>query len=96
MRNEMTIDQLVERTSDSYSFNRYSKRGWKSSIRVLKSYGFSDEQVEAFLRSKHMRWAADHDGKRKYGYYNGNTLKEYFNKYPQYATVKEVNSLIVN
>ena len=90
-----TTIEIFAKTTDAYSFSRYSGSGWKSAIRVLKSYDLNDEQVEAFLRSKHMRWAADGDEKRRWGKYNGNTLKDYFKRYPKFATKKEVNTLLI-
>lgn len=53
----MTIDELYEKTSDSYSFNRYNS--WKSCIKKLRSRGHNDFEIQAILRSKWARWAAD-------------------------------------
>jgi hypothetical protein len=77
MKKKMTIKQISEETIGAYSFDRYGQSGWNGAIRVLKSKGMNDLEIQAFLRSKHMRWAADSDDKRTYGHFNGQTVKEY-------------------
>ncbi len=59
-----TAEEIVDRTSDAYSFGRYySRREWKRIVQFLRGFSsedYSDDEVEEILRSKHMRWAADH------------------------------------
>lgn len=43
----------------AYSFSRYGAAGWRSAIRELIRRGFDNREIEAVLRSKFMRWAAD-------------------------------------
>ncbi|MGW8178895.1 MAG: hypothetical protein ACWGQW_09060, partial [bacterium] len=62
---------------DAYSFDAYGESGWRGAITALVNMGLNDLQIEAFMRSKHTRWAGDSDEKRKYGHYNGNTIREY-------------------
>ncbi len=59
-----TALEIVDRTTDAYAFGRYySRREWQHIIQFLRGVGsedYSDDEVEEILRSKHMRWAADH------------------------------------
>lgn len=58
-----TVEQMAERLSDAFSSDRY-RNGWSATIRMLRGRGYSDQQVEAIIRSKWTRWAGDHSGKR--------------------------------
>lgn len=49
---------LVRSTSDAFSFSRY--RVWSSCVAALLNRGYNESQVDAILRSKISRWAADH------------------------------------
>lgn len=80
MTEQMTIKAMAEKTEDSYSFNAYGQSGWNGAIRVLRARGMNDLEVEAFLRSKHTRWAGDSDCTRRYGAFNGKTVEEYLAK----------------
>ena len=53
-------DEIAEECEDAYSFDRYSASGWRASARLCAQKGFNEEQIEWILRSKWMRWAADH------------------------------------
>lgn len=52
-------DALHARTQDAYSFDRYGAEAWMQAIRLLIEL-YTEEEVEWILRSKYMRWAADH------------------------------------
>lgn len=67
-------DQVAERTSDAYSFDRYTS--WKACAIVLMDLGYDVNEAEAILRSKHTRWAADSSNK-PYGRANSSDLKRY-------------------
>ena len=58
-----TVD-LGEQTANAYSFNRYAN--WDAVIVMLRRHGLTDREVEAVLRSKWTRWAAD-ASKARYG-----------------------------
>ena len=62
----MTYQELAERTSDAYSYDRYGAAGWHGSARALLRAGWSPDDAETILRSKLTRWAADFGG-RRYG-----------------------------
>lgn len=57
----MTINEravaIAERTLDAYSVGRYVS--WSACAELLLDRGYSEEETEAILRSKWMRWAAD-------------------------------------
>jgi len=55
------IAEMAERLSDAYSTERY-RGGWAPAIRALRAAGLDDRQVEAVIRSKWARWAADEHG----------------------------------
>lgn len=52
-------DHICTQTFDAYSYSRYGKAAWLKAIELLFVVGYTEEQVEAILRSKYMRWAAD-------------------------------------
>jgi len=62
------IDAFAMELSDAYSTDRY-RGGWRPCITMLRRRGLSDRQVEAVIRSKWTRWAADQAANRgkRYG-----------------------------
>lgn len=56
----LTVEQLAEHCSDAYSTDRY-RNGWVPCVKMLRKRGYDDQQIEAILRSKWTRWAADSD-----------------------------------
>lgn len=74
----LTIQELSEKTSDAYSYDRYNS--WEACIKKLRSLGCNDYEVEAILRSKWTRWAADASNK-PYGKASSNDLVNYINKH---------------
>jgi len=88
------IEALANLTVDCYSRDRYGESGWRGAIRLLIGHDLSDVSIIAFLDSKHMRWAADRDGKRPYGKNNGETLRAYLREYPQYVSTEELKNLM--
>ena len=52
--------EIAKQTSDAYSFDRYGIDEWTGIAHFLLSMDVSPEVTEWVLRSKHMRWAADH------------------------------------
>ena len=52
-----TYWQVAEDTQNAYSFDRYAD--WVVVCKKLMSLGLTDNQTEAVVRSKWMRWAAD-------------------------------------
>lgn len=58
--------RMSERTQDAYSHDRYQGE-WGACVALLLARGFTEEQTEAILRSKHMRWAADEAGEATAG-----------------------------
>lgn len=53
------IKALASRTDDAYSFSTYGEREWIRAIRLLADRGYNERAIEAILRSKYTRWAAD-------------------------------------
>ena len=92
-KRELLIEAIALATADAYSHDRYSKEGWRECIHVLLQRTDDRLQVEAFLRSKHMRWAADMETRDgvDYGDFDGVTLTLYISKNP--AVVSE-NALL--
>jgi hypothetical protein len=74
----MTLTQkaqyIANKCADAYSFDRYSS--WMSVARELLKLGWKPIEVEAFMRSKHTRWAGDVSGK-PYGKCTGNDVLRY-------------------
>ena len=69
--------ELVEQTSNAYSFDRYGRKQWFLIARFLISENYAKEAVVRILRSKHMRWAADARNKGTYSEFRRYYLKPY-------------------
>lgn len=52
-------NKIAEATQDAYSFSRYGQKAWAASCRMLLRRGYDVRQIEAIMRSKWTRWAAD-------------------------------------
>lgn len=50
---------ITDKTRDAYSFERYAPGAWAARALLLLKRGLDAREVEAVLRSKHMRWARD-------------------------------------
>lgn len=55
----MTAKELAEKTADAYSAALYGPVEWTRCARLLQARAYTDREVEAILRSKWTRWAAD-------------------------------------
>jgi len=55
----MTDKELAEKTSNAYSFDTYGMKAWTAAIRMMRRRGHTERNIEAVLRSKWTRWAAD-------------------------------------
>jgi exonuclease V gamma subunit len=75
----MTVEQLAEKCESAYSTGRY-REGWAPCIRMLrKEFLLDDRQIEAVIRSKWTRWAADmHDA--PYGHVPARALRDFMRK----------------
>lgn len=74
----LTVQELSEKTSDAYSFDRYNS--WEACIKKLRKAGYDDREIEAILRSKWTRWAAD-AGNKPYGKASSVDLLNYINQH---------------
>lgn len=74
----MTLTQKAEyianQCADAYSADRY--RSWKSVAMALLKLRWKPIEVEAFMRSKHTRWAGD-SSDNDYGKCSGNDVLRY-------------------
>ena len=74
----MTLTQKAEyianQCADAYSADRY--RSWKSVAMALLKLGWKPIEVEAFMRSKHTRWAGD-SSNNHYGKCSANDVLRY-------------------
>lgn len=68
---------LARRTANAYMAGRYGS-SWASCAVVLLDAGYDEREAEAILRSKHMRWAGDHDN----GRHTSGSLRRYLEAYP--------------
>lgn len=66
MTNKALAALIAERCSDAYSSDRY--RSWEGVAAKLLRRGLDERQVEAVMRSKWTRWAADAWEKRESDY----------------------------
>lgn len=56
------VDEISQKTSDAYSFDRYGKKLWDEIIQWLLEGGYNEKEIEVILRSKYMRWGMDQMG----------------------------------
>lgn len=56
------VKQFAEELSTAYSTANYAG-GWSASIKMLRRRGYTDQQIEAIIRSKWTRWAGDASNK---------------------------------
>ena len=83
----LTTKELAEKTSDAYSFDRYNS--WEACVKKLRNNGLNDREIEAVLRSKWTRWAAD-ASKNAYGKASSNDLMNYINKCENKKSIEEL------
>lgn len=83
----MTVEDLADKTSDAYSATRYNS--WKACVKALRKEGYDDMQIEAILRSKLTRWAADHS-KNAYGKASSVDLLKYIRKYESKESIDQL------
>jgi hypothetical protein len=79
----LTPQELDDKISDAYSRDRY-RNGFIPCIKMLRKRGLSDREIEAVLRSKWTRWAADW-AEGEFGYSCGYMTASAFEKYMFYA-----------
>lgn len=72
--------EVVARTRDAYSIDRFGS--WLACARLLRDRGYTALEAEVILRSKIMRWAADHsqDDGRRYGRATAKDLARYLDQ----------------
>lgn len=80
----MSIDvqKLAEKLSDAYSTYNYGG-DWSSCIKMLERRGYNVWEIEAIIRSKWTRWAADGSNAR-YGRKTSADLARFLDKYGQH------------
>lgn len=87
---------MSEETADSFSFDRYGEAAWRATILWLLQQGYTYSGVEAIMRSKHTRWAADNAN--RYSRITSGDFKRYWLKYyptGSDAALSEVRELTV-
>jgi len=83
----LSTKDLAEKTSDSYSYNRYNS--WEACVKKLRAFGCNDKEVESILRSKWTRWAAD-SSNNPYGKASGVDLMNYIKKCETRASIEQL------
>jgi hypothetical protein len=83
----LSTKALTEKTSDAYSACRYNS--WKACVKKLRVFGCNDNEIEAILRSKWTRWAAD-SSKSSYGKESSVDLINYIKKYETRASIESL------
>ncbi len=90
MNTKLTPQELNDQLQDAYSTSNYNGN-WTPCIKMLRKRGYDDRQVEAIIRSKWTRWAADGSGK-SYGKNNSKDLARFLDQQKNLA--KEVAELV--
>jgi hypothetical protein len=62
MNNTSKAKEIAEKSLDAYMADTYGK-SWTACAKLLLDMGLNETEAEAFLRSKHMRWADDAQGR---------------------------------
>lgn len=81
-------EDFSARMSDAYSY-KYFRNGWIPCIKMLRSRGYLDREIEDILRSKVTRWARDNSRNQNY-YHTAADLARYMDANPN--TIKEIIS----
>lgn len=81
---QLQAKKLAARTSDAYSASRYAS--WEAVARALLGRGFTPLAVEAILRSKLTRWAADASS-AAHGRATANDLLRFIDRQPDQVTL---------
>lgn len=87
------ITAVANKTRNAYSFDRYAN--WHACAVALARRGYDAREIEAILRSKHMRWAATRaeDYGKRYGRVTSVDLNAYLDNSPlTTATVADLVS----
>jgi len=85
------ITWLNHKTQDAYSSNRYNS--WPAVISMLVRRGYNDREIEAILRSKWMRWAADSSPK-PYGKATFKDVEHFLDDWRNKFNPSEVRQLV--
>jgi len=95
---QKTVREFAAELVSAYSTDRYT-HGWGACIRMLRGRGYDDRQVEAIIRSKWTRWAADASrGERRngYGFATSSDLARFIDGLgrPGHSVLHQVNELV--
>lgn len=55
--------RVAEATADAYMADDYGEAAWRACALLLLRRGYTERETAAILRSKHMRWADDAEGR---------------------------------
>jgi hypothetical protein len=77
-KNLVGINELAERLADAYSTPNYGG-SWRGCVRMLRFHKLTDAEIEAVIRSKWTRWAADQSDK-PYGKTTSRDLERFMDK----------------
>lgn len=92
MPKRLTIAALAEKCADAYSTDQYGGK-WNGCVTMLRARGYSDLAIEAVLRSKWTRWAADASGK-PYGRNSARDLARFLDETPKVCSPEHLESLV--
>jgi len=70
---------LAERCADAYMVANYGT-SWTACAKLLLDRGYTEREAEAILRSKHMRWADNSEGRGDGNKTNSAAFGRYLNK----------------
>lgn len=83
------IEQIEAATEAAYSWDRYSRGGWRAAMRGLLTMGYAPDVVAEIMRSKIPRWAADGSGAR-WGRVPGRVVVEMVRRHPEWISAEGV------
>ena len=91
------VRALAARTADAYSWDNYEGYRWTAAIAMLVRRGYTDREVEAIMRSKWTRWAADMASSRRsyrYGRTSSMDLARFLDTMPADQRAAQVALLV--
>lgn len=85
--NTIDVAKLAARLSNAYSTDRY-RNGWSACIRMLIKRGYNEKEIEAIIRSKWTRYAADMSP-NQYGYVTGADLARFLDTHARHCCLED-------
>ena len=78
---------VMTATESAYMRDAYGEGAWARCVKLLLARGLTSEEAVAVLRSKHMRWADDAQGRGIGHETNSGAFRRYLGENPSLSTL---------